>query len=179
MWKYNQTNLGQVYSKHKRAGQSLLNKTCCSGEIMITITSPTTKAQFKAYYALRYKVLREPGGHPKGTEKDDYEPISDHFMAVNEAGEIVGAAKVYEKSSGVGHLSHMVVSPDHQHQGIGRMLMAHVEKQAREKGYKTLGTMSRLTATAFFEKHGFKITELPTLHLGTIHLVWMEKDITK
>jgi N-acetylglutamate synthase-like GNAT family acetyltransferase len=146
---------------------------------MITITSPTTKADFKAYYALRYKVLREPGGHPKGTEKDDYEPISEHFMAVDEKGEIVGAVKLFEKAPGVGHLSHMVVSPEHQHQGIGRTLMKHVEQKAREKGYKTLGTMSRLTATAFFEKHGFKITELPTIHLGTIHLVWMEKSIAE
>jgi N-acetylglutamate synthase-like GNAT family acetyltransferase len=146
---------------------------------MIMITSPTTKAHFKAYYALRYRVLREPGGHPKGTEKDDYEPISDHFMAVDETGEIVGAVKLYEKAPGIGHLSHLVVSPEHQHKGIGRMLMQHIEQKAREKGYKTLGTMSRLTATSFFEKHGFKITELPTLHLGTIHLVWMEKDITQ
>lgn len=146
---------------------------------MITITTPSTREQFKAYYALRYRVLREPGGHPKGTEKDDYEPISAHYMAVNEAGEVVGAVKLYEKSPGVGHLSHMVVSPEHQHKGIGRMLMAYVEQQAREKGYKTLGTMSRLTTTAYFEKHGFRITELPTIHLGTIHLVWMEKDITE
>ena len=144
---------------------------------MITIKTPTTKEQFKAYYALRYKVLREPGGHPKGTEKDDYEPISDHFMAVNEAGEIVGAVKLYEKAPGVGHLSHLVVSPDYQHKGIGRLLMEHVEQRAKEKGYKTLGAMSRVTATAYFEKFGFKITELPTLHLGTIHLVWMEKNI--
>lgn len=146
---------------------------------MITIITPSTKEQFKAYYALRYKVLREPGGHPKGTEKDDYEPISDHFMAVNEAGEAVGAVKLYEKAPGIGHLSHLVVATEHQHKGIGRKLMEHVEQKAREKGYKTLGTMSRLTATAFFERHGYKITELPNLHLGTTHLVWMEKDITQ
>jgi len=144
---------------------------------MIKIISPTTKEEFKAYYALRYKVLREPGGHPKGTEKDDYEPISDHFMAVNDAGQIIGAVKLYEKSPGVGHLSHLVVAPDHQHQGIGRMLVAHVEQCAREKGFKTLGAMSRVTATSYFEKFGFHIAELPTLHLGIIQLVWMEKKL--
>ena len=144
---------------------------------MITIKTPATKEQFKAYYALRYRVLREPGGHPKGTEKDDYEPISEHFMAVNDAGEVVGAVKLYEKAPGVGHLSHLVVAPEHQHQGIGHLLLEQVEKRAREKGFKTLGAMSRLTATAYFEKYGFRITELPTIHLGTIHLVWMEKKL--
>lgn len=144
---------------------------------MITITSPRTKAEFKAYYALRHKVLREPGGHPKGTEKDDYEPISEHFSAITETGEIVGAVKLYEKKPGVGHLSHLVVAPEYQHKGIGRMLIEFAEKRAREKGFETLGAMSRLTATAYFERYGFKITELPTLHLGTIHLVWMEKKL--
>jgi ribosomal protein S18 acetylase RimI-like enzyme len=144
---------------------------------MITVKTPTTKEQFKAYYALRYRVLREPGGHPKGTEKDDYEPISEHFMAVNEAGEVVGAVKLYEKAPGIGHLSHLVVAPEHQHKGIGRMLLQHVEQRAREKGFKTLGAMSRLTATAYFEKYGFRIAALPTIHLGTIHLVWMEKSL--
>jgi len=144
---------------------------------MITIKTPTTREHFKAYYALRYKVLREPGGHPKGTEKDDYEPISDHFMAVNDADEIVGVAKLYEKTTEMGHLSHLAVAPEYQHQGIGRMLLEAVEQHAREKAYTSLGAMSRVTATAYFEKFGFHIAELPGIHLGTIHLVWMEKKI--
>lgn len=144
---------------------------------MITITSPTTKEQFKAYYALRYRVLSEPAGHPHGTEKDDYEPISEHFMAVDESGQILGAVKIYEKNVQVGHISHLVVVPEFQHKGIGRMLLQHVEQRAREKGYKIVGTMSRVTATAYFEKMGFKITALPALHLGTVHLVWMEKNL--
>ena len=69
---------------------------------MYTIKTPTTRDDFKAYYALRYKVLREPLGYPKGTEKDDYEPISEHFMAVNEKGEVVGVVKLYREKRGRG-----------------------------------------------------------------------------
>jgi len=68
------------------------------GEHICPVESPKTKEDYKSYYALRYHVLREPFNQQKGTEKDDYEPISDHFMAVNEAGEVVGAVKLYEKS---------------------------------------------------------------------------------
>lgn len=145
---------------------------------MITIKSPTTRDEFKAYYALRYKVLREPWGHPKGTEKDDYEPISEHFMAVNEKGEVVGVAKLFEKSEGVGHISHLAVASDQQHKGIGRQLLETVERRARERGFRTLGTMARITATAYFERHGFHVAGIPTPHLGTTHLVWMEKPLS-
>ncbi|MBI5298261.1 MAG: GNAT family N-acetyltransferase [Chloroflexi bacterium] len=145
---------------------------------MITIKTPTTRDDFKAYYALRYKVLREPWGHPKGTEKDDYEPISEHFMAVNEKGEVVGVAKLYEKSAGVGHISHLAVSGEHHHQGIGHLLVRTVEARAKERGFHSIGSMARVTATKFFEKYGYRVTGIPSLHFGTTHLVWMEKELT-
>jgi N-acetylglutamate synthase-like GNAT family acetyltransferase len=148
------------------------------GETMYTIKTPKTHDEFKAYYALRYKVLREPWGHPKGTEKDDYEPISEHFMVVNEKGEVAGVAKLYEKAEGVGHISHLAVSPDHQHKGIGHLLMQTIEKRAKERGFRMIGTMARVTATAYFERAGFHIAGIPTPHLGTTHLVWMEKVLS-
>lgn len=145
---------------------------------MVVIKSPVTRADFKAYYALRYAVLREPWGHPKGTEKDDYEPISEHFMAVDDASnEILGVAKLYEKEPGVGYFSHLAVAKDHQHQGIGRQLLETVEQRARERGFKSLGTMSAATATKYFEKYGYKVTGMPAPSLGTTHMVWMEKEL--
>ncbi len=67
---------------------------------MIEIRSPHTREDFKAYYDLRYRVLREPWGLPRGTEKDDYEPISQHFMAVDtETGEILGVVKTVREKN--------------------------------------------------------------------------------
>jgi len=145
---------------------------------MYTIKKPKTRDDFKAYYALRYRVLREPFGYPKGTEKDDYEPISEHFMAISENGEVVGVAKLYEKAEGVGHVSHLAVAPDYQHKGIGHLLLQNMEQRAREKGFKIIGTTARTTASAYFERFGFRVVGIPTPHLGTTHLVWMEKSLS-
>jgi len=145
---------------------------------MSTIKVPITHDDFKAYYALRYKVLSEPWGHPKGTEKDDYEPISEHFMAVDENQNVVGVVKLYEKSAEVGYVSHLAVAVEHQHKGIGHLLLKTVEQRARERNFKIIGTMTRVTATKYFEKAGFRIAGMPTPHLGTTHLVWMEKALS-
>jgi len=144
---------------------------------MFTIKSPTTHDDFKAYYALRYKVLSEPWGFPKGTEKDDYEPISEHFMAVNEKDEVVGVVKLHKRDECVGHISHLAVAPEYQHKGIGSLLLKTVEEYARAHGFCRLGTMARVTATAYFEKFGFRIVGMPTPHLGMTHFVWMEKEL--
>src|SRR5215211_1314427 len=134
------------------------------GKSMYTIKTPKTRDDFKAYYALRYKVLREPWGHPKGTEKDDYEPISKHFMVVNEQDEVVGVAKLYEKDDGVGQVSHFAVASENQHEGIGHLLLKTVERYARKRGFKVIGTMARVTATADYERAGFHVAGIPTPH---------------
>ena len=145
---------------------------------MINVTSPSTKEEFKAYYALRYKVLNEPWGHPRGTEKDDYEAISEHFMAVEgETGTLLGVVKLFERSAGVGQISHLAVDPKHQRQGIGSLLLEAIEGRARERGFGVLGATTHATGTAYFEKHGYRVAGVQPAHLGIAHLVWMEKEL--
>ncbi|HPH97761.1 MAG TPA: GNAT family N-acetyltransferase [Anaerolineaceae bacterium] len=144
---------------------------------MITIRPPQTKEDFKGYYALRFEVLRHQYGLAKGTEKDDYEPISQHFMAVDEKGQIVGVVKLFEKEPGVAQFSHMAVKPEFQRQGIGHMLLETVEKKARELGFKKIGTMTRLTATNFYEKCGYHVVGFEIVAFGRIQLCWMEKNL--
>ena len=145
---------------------------------MIAVVSPKTNEELEAYYDLRYRVLRQPLGQPKGTEKDDYEPISYHFMAVDdETGEVVGVVKLYEKSPGEGQLSHMAVAENRQGQGIGRIMVEAVEAKAREIGLKTVGMTARENVVGFYEKCGYRIMELSYVLHGRVQLWWMEKDV--
>jgi N-acetylglutamate synthase-like GNAT family acetyltransferase len=145
---------------------------------MIIIKVPQTREDFKAYYELRYRVLRAPWGQPKDTEKDDYEPISQHFMAIDEAnGKVVGVIKMFEKTESVGWFSHLAIDPGYQKKGVGRLLMDTIEQAAREKGYQVIGCMSRLNTTAYFERMGFRTAGLPTNYFGTTQVLWMEKEL--
>lgn len=145
---------------------------------MIEIKAPQTREEFKAYYDLRYKVLREPWGLPRGTEKDDYEPISQHFMAIDDqTKEIVACAKLFEKEAGVAWLSHLSVAMKHQRKGFGKLLVQHIENLARDQGYNRIGCLSRLNTTDYFEQVGYKISGLPTHYFGTTQVVWMEKAL--
>jgi len=145
---------------------------------MIEIKTPQTRDDFKAYYDLRYKVLRQPWGLPRGTEKDDFEPISQHFMAIDDqTGEILACAKLFEKEPGVAWLSHLSVALNQQRKGFGKILIKHIEKLARSQGYDRIGCLSRLNTTDYFEQAGYKISGLPTHYFGTTQVVWMEKSL--
>jgi GNAT superfamily N-acetyltransferase len=145
---------------------------------MINILSPKTHEDYKNYYDLRFRVLSKPWGMPKGTEKDDFEPISKHFMAVDdETDQIVGVIKLMKKEEGVGWFSHMAVDEAYQNRGIGRLLLTFVEKEARHEGYSYLGCQARLNVTDYFTKMGYVINELPSQFLGTTQVVWMQKNL--
>ncbi len=145
---------------------------------MIVIRAPATKEDFKAYYALRYHVLREPWGQARGTEKDDYEPLCQHWMAVDDqTGEVVGVIKWMERDPGVAWLSHLAIAPERQKQGIGRLLVQAVEDAARKKGCRVIGANSRLNSTDYFERLGYRIAGLPDHYFSTVQVVWMEKEL--
>lgn len=146
---------------------------------MIVIRSPHTKEEFRDYYSLRYQVLRQPWGQHQGSEKDDYEPISQHFMAVDDqTGEIVGVVKLLEKEPGVAWFSHLAVLPRYQRKGIGKQLVEHAENVAREQGFHSIGAYSRLNSTEYFKRFGYQITGLPSPYFGAVQVVWMEKKLT-
>lgn len=146
---------------------------------MIVIKSPKTKDEFKRYYDLRYRVLRKSLGQPRGTEKDDYEPISNHFMAVDDGtGEIIGAIKLFEHEPGVGQFSHIAVLEAYQKQGIGRMLINEVEEKARELGYHSIGSITRVTAADFYKKCGYVVKGYSTPLFERVPTFWVEKDLS-
>lgn len=145
---------------------------------MIVIKTPKTKEDFTAYYNLRYKVLREPWGQSRGTEKDDYEPISEHLMAIDDqTGKVYGVVKLFEKEPGIAQFSHMAVLKDKQGTGIGKMLIEAVEALARQKGYTKIGAMSRLTTTHYFDRFGYLIKGIPSAYFSTFQMAWMEKSL--
>ncbi len=145
---------------------------------MVKIVSPKTREDFKEYYDLRYKILREPWGLAKGTEKDDFEPISSHFMAVDESTKkVIGTVKLYEREPGVGCFSHLAVAASEQGKGTGKMLIAFIEEEAKKEGFTILGTQVRLNTQGYFEQAGYKMKGLPSHYFGTTQVVWMEKAL--
>lgn len=145
---------------------------------MIIVRSPQTKEEFKKYYDLRYHVLRKPLGQVKGTEKDDFEPISQHFMAVDDStGEIVGTIKLFEKETGIAQFSHLAVLESYQQKGIGRLLVNAVEERASQMGYHTIGSVTRVTAADFYTKCGYVVKGYSTPLFERVPTFWVEKNL--
>jgi N-acetylglutamate synthase-like GNAT family acetyltransferase len=145
---------------------------------MIIIRQPVTNQDFKAYYGLRYSLLREPLGLPRGTEKDDYEAISLHFMAVDDqTGKVVGVIKLFESDPGVGRFSFLAVDNRYQRQGVGQKLLTTVEEKALEMKMDKLGTLARPVVVDYYGRYGYKLKGKTEVKYGKLQLVYLEKDL--
>ena len=64
---------------------------------MYKIETPISEADFAQYFEMRWKMLRKPWNYPLGSEKDEYEQVSQHRMIRNQVGEVVAVGRVHMK----------------------------------------------------------------------------------
>lgn len=136
---------------------------------MLTIRIPNTSEEWEQYYDLRFKVLREPWGQPKGSEILTDEVQADHAMVVDsESEKIVGVARMQTNTPTQGQVRCVAVLPKMQGRGVGKLLMSYLENIAQEKGFQEIVLDARENAVKFYLSIGYEITAESYLLFGEI-----------
>lgn len=107
-----------------------------------------------------------------GLDIDDiqsaYMSPGNHFwVALNEAGEVIGMVGVQQHDEGIGEIRRLRVRADHRRRGIGSRLMEVALKFCQDRNYLkiTLDTfMDREPAIKLFEKFRFRHSRTRELH---------------
>jgi ribosomal protein S18 acetylase RimI-like enzyme len=145
----------------------------------MTIRQPRTAADFAAYYALRYEVLRQPWQQPPGSERadDDEAPTTHHAMSVADDGTVVGVARLHPSGPGQVQVRAVAVHPAWQGRGVGQQLMTYLEGYAAAQGFTDCILHARDTAVAFYQKLGYEIVEPSHTLFGVIPHFLMRKSL--
>lgn len=122
------------------------------------ILTPQTKDDFARYFDLRWRVLREPWGQARGTERDALETESWHRMACLCGRIPVGVARLHLIDPAQAQIRYMAVEPVCRHRGIGSALLESLEAQARELGAAEIILMARDEALGFYARMGYAVT---------------------
>lgn len=111
-------------------------------------------SQLKEHYPASVLVLALPlisKAQPKLLASGTY------FVAETEAGQLVGAGGWSRgRRKDVAQVRHVVTDKAHARRGIGRALMTHVFRTARDAGVRHMQCQSSLTAVPFYEVLGFR-----------------------
>ena len=141
-----------------------------------TIKQPESADDFKQYYHLRYRILRAPWGEAEGSEVDDIEDRCFHIM-VQDGDKTVGAGRLQFNSVNQAQIRYMAVEKEYEGNGIGRMIVNALEREAGNKNIKTIMLDAREPAVGFYEKLGYKIEEQSYLLFDQIQHYRMKKHI--
>ena len=137
---------------------------------------PQTDTHWKAYFALRYSVLREPWNQPLGSEILADEQDAIHIMAI-EKDQVLGVARMHESASLQGQVRCVAVATDQQGKGIGKAIMGALERQAKAKGWNEIVLEARENAVPFYKSLGYQIEQESYLLFGEIQHYLMKKAL--
>ncbi|WP_411361083.1 YiiD C-terminal domain-containing protein [Pseudidiomarina sp. YC-516-91] len=126
---------------------------------MYQVIAPQTEQQWRTYYDLRYRVLREPFQRPRGSEQDEYDQVGLHRMVVNDAGSAVAVGRLHFNSPDEGQIRFMASAPEHRGEGHGVAIVYALEQLARQEGASHIVINSRDNTLGFYQKCGYEVVE--------------------
>ncbi|AGB36245.1 GNAT family N-acetyltransferase [Natronococcus occultus] len=99
--------------------------------------------------AVRHAVFVEEQGVDEDLEYDEHDSDAVHVVAYD-GDEAVGAARLRDLEDGVGKVERVAVLEPRRGEGIGRKLMAVLERRARADGFDELKLHSQIHAADFY-----------------------------
>jgi predicted GNAT family N-acyltransferase len=143
---------------------------------MLIVRSPENQEEFKKYFALRYKILRQKWNQPKGSERDELEESCIHIMAL-ENDLVIGCCRLQFNNAEEAQIRYMAVEEGWQGKGIGRLMLLESEKKAREKGARYIMLEARENAVDFYKQNDYTVTKESYLLFDEIQHYTMIKNI--
>lgn len=144
---------------------------------MFTVETPKSKKDIADYFAFRWLWLREPWGYPKGSEKDEYEGVSEHRVVKDAKDQIVACGRVHLNTGEEAQIRHIAVHKDYRRAGVGQIVLAALEQVARDIGAERAVTNSRESSISFFQSCGFEIIDEAPNELGKLKRKQMRKQL--
>jgi GNAT superfamily N-acetyltransferase len=136
---------------------------------------PATPEAFDLYYDLRWRILRQPWGQPRGSERDSLEEESIHLMLLGPAGQPAAVGRLHFNSREEAQIRYMAVDLPFQRQGAGSQVLSSLEERAGSCGAERIVLNARLSAAAFYLKKGYRERGPAPALFGLIPHVRLEK----
>lgn len=110
-------------------------------------------------------MLRSPLGQPRGSEKDSFENAAHHLFALAADGEVIGCGRVHGCGPHIAQIRYVASRDDRRGQGIGKAIIAELEKLAAADGVEEIVMNARDPVVSFYERLGYSVTGPgPTLY---------------
>lgn len=140
------------------------------------IKAPETVKEWEDYYDLRFRVLREPLGQPRGSERNEGDETGVHF-ALYQDNILKAIARLDQSGDKTAQVRFVAVETDQQGSGYGRMIMEATEIEAKKRGDTRMILHARDYAVDFYLKLGYTLIEPSHKLFGILQHYLMEREL--
>lgn len=139
------------------------------------VRSPKTTTEWDDYYDLRYRILREPLGKPRGSERNDGDTTGIH-LALYDNGVLRAIARLDQAEPEISQVRFVAVDDTVRGKGYGRYIMEAAEQQSKEQGNRKMILHARDYALDFYKKIGYTTIEKSYKLFDVLQHYLMEKE---
>ena len=144
---------------------------------MFIVGQPETVEEYEEYYDLRWRLLREPWGQPRGSEKDEFESRASHVTIHSEEGELLGIGRLHLHNENVAQIRYMAVEKEFRQKGIGRIIVEKLEEIASDQGVRKIVLNAREDIVGFYGYLGYFVLGEGPVMFDQIKHTKMEKEL--
>ena len=141
---------------------------------MMEIRSPKTTTEWDDYYDLRYRILREPLGKPRGSERNEGDTTGIH-LALYDNQTLRAIARLDAAEPRVSQVRFVAVDDTVRGKGYGRMIMEAAEAKSKALGNTKMILHARDYAVEFYLKIGYTTVEKSYKLFDVLQHYLMEK----
>jgi predicted GNAT family N-acyltransferase len=127
-----------------------------------------------AVFALRHQVFVEEQAVPPELERDEFDALAIHLVALAD-NDVIGTLRIVV-SGGSAKIGRMAVLAAHRNSGIGSHLMERAAEIARGMNVKEIELHAQISAKAFYARLGYRADGEEFEEAGIAH-VTMRKTI--
>jgi N-acetylglutamate synthase-like GNAT family acetyltransferase len=125
---------------------------------------------------LRYAILRQPWNKPRETATDEQE-LSSINAYIEDNGGVVACGRLQNNGGGMGQIRYMAVDARYQGKGLGKLIVAKLEEEAKRIGLTTIELQARENALQFYQSQGYQVKETSFKLWDIIQHYLMTKDL--
>ena len=121
------------------------------------LRSPCSSADWETYFDLRWRVLRQPWGQPRGSERDLEDKSAFHLLLTDPSGKALACGRLHRTAPGEAQIRYMAVVENARGSGYGSRILDALEAEARATGARKIVLNARDNAVEFYRKRGYDL----------------------
>ena len=143
----------------------------------ITVMRATETWQQAGAYYVRIQGMAKQHNITLRREFDEHDGPDTKYIVLLDGDFPVATARFYPIDAASAMIGRVVVLPEYRGKGLGEKVVGEAEDWLRELGYTTAVVESRDTATGFYGKLGYTVTDSSIIHGNTFDCIRMEKQL--